>query len=397
MTRANRVVVTDLALLAIAICVGCANKQTSTGAGSGGQGASSPAGAAAGAAAGSGSSGTSAPSSSGAGGSQSATGGSRATGGSGTAQAGASAASGSSAGGAGGDTAGQGASAGAGAGGQGAAGAAQAGGTGAAGTAGTAGANGNLPPTGSFPAVQDLTAMGPYTAQTIENTGPDGQYTLYRPKELAPNGVLNPIVSWGNGALTVPSWYSMLPHLASHGFVVIASDSSSVTADLVKAGIDWVVQQNETMSSELYHKLDTKNVAGVGYSLGGLATYGVADDPRLVTVVIISGANMSDRSPVAKLHTPTAFFCTDDDASRGNCDGDFAVITVPSFYGVMKGSQHVDVALDPATQTKLSKPLTGWLRWQQMADQTQQALFVGSMCGLCQDSAWAVQQKNGLM
>lgn len=129
----------------------------------------------------------------------------------------------------------------------------------------------------------------------------------------------------------------------------------------------------------------------------GLATYQIADDPRLVTVVIISGANMTDKSPVAKLHTPTAYFCTDDDASEGNCDGDFAVVQVPSFYGVMKGTEHVDVALNSTVANRLSKVTTGWLRWQQMQDQTQKPTFVGAGCTLCKDSQWVVMQKNGLM
>jgi hypothetical protein len=271
---------------------------------------------------------------------------------------------------------------------------------GASGTGASSGAGGapsTLPPTGTFPAVTDVAGKGPYTAKTAMNTGPNGAYTLYYPSELAPSGVKNPVVSWGNGSTTTPSQYPMLPHLATHGFVVIAANSTQPTAALVKAGIDWLEAQNADASSMLHDKLDVKNVAGVGYSLGGLATYGLADDPRLVTVVIISGANMMDKSPVAKLHTPTAYFCTDDAASEGNCEGDFAVVKVPSFYGVMKGTAHVDVVINSAAATRVSKATTNWLRWQQMKDQTQQPMFVGADCGLCKDSEWVAMQKNGLM
>ena len=266
------------------------------------------------------------------------------------------------------------------------------------GAAGARNDAGSTPPTGTFPAVQDPTAKGPYTSQTVTGTGPNNAYTIYRPTELAPMGTLNPIVSWGNGSTTTPSQYPLLPHLATHGFVVIAANSTQVTPALVTSGVDWIVAQNETMASPYYHKLDTKNVSGVGYSLGGLATYGLAGDPRVVTTVIISGANMmgSDRSSVGKLLGSIAYLCTDDSASRGNCDGDFAVVTVPAFYGVMKGTQHVDVVFNTSTQTLLSRAVTGWLRWRQMKDETQKALFAGSACGLCMDSKWSVQQKNGL-
>ena len=67
----------------------------------------------------------------------------------------------------------------------------------------------------------------------------------------------------------------------------------------------------------------------------------------------------SDRSSVGKLTGSIAYFCTDDSASRSNCDGDFAVVTVPAVYGVMKGSQHVDVVFNPSVQSLLSKAVTG--------------------------------------
>jgi hypothetical protein len=244
--------------------------------------------------------------------------------------------------------------------------------------------------------------------KTVNNTGPGGGYTLYHPEELAPGGVLNPIVSWGNGGATTPVNYPMLPHLASHGFVVIASNNSLVSGEDTRNGIDWIVEQNGDSSSALYQKLDIDNIAGVGYSLGGLATYEIADDPRVVTVVIISGANVDEARRTAnmpKLHTPTAYFCTDDDASEGNCSADYEVVDVPAFFGVMNGSEHVDVADVvilgvsitgvPEIIDRMEWATTAWLRWQQMKDQSLKPTFVGSDCGLCTDENWTVQpQKN---
>lgn len=257
--------------------------------------------------------------------------------------------------------------------------------------------------TPGFPPVSDPGAKGPYTAQTIENTGPDGNYTVYHPAELAPGGALNPIVSWGNGGFTAPQDYPLLPHLASHGFVVIASNNLFVTSGEVRSGTDWIVQQNETSTSPFHRKLDVANIAGVGYSLGGLATLEVADDPRYVTIVIISGASTTPEARATntpKLRTPVAYLCTDDDASEDNCAGDFAVVTVPAFFGVMKGSTHFDVTTAygvvgvPAILDRLNESTTAWLRWRQMGDVSFRARFVGSGCGLCMDSNWTVQQKN---
>lgn len=243
---------------------------------------------------------------------------------------------------------------------------------------------------------------GPYTSKTISNTGPGGAYTIFHPAELAPNGVLNPIIAWGNGGATTPVDYPQLPHFASHGFVVIASNDPLVNGQEVRAGTDWIVQQNELSDSPFYKKLDVKRVAGVGYSNGGLAQLEAADDPRYLTLVIISGANMSDAARMTanmKIHTPVAYLCTDDDASKGNCAGDFAVIKQPAFFGVMNGTGHVDVTTFlgvgvDATIKRVATASTAWLRWQVMGDQSYRSWFVGSDCTLCKDSNWTVMQKN---
>lgn len=251
----------------------------------------------------------------------------------------------------------------------------------------------------------DTSAKGPYTSVTINNTGPGNGYTVFHPMQLAPNGALNPIVAWGNGGFTTPVDYPLLPHLASHGFVVIASNNPVVTGPEVKSGIDWIIERNADASSPFNQKLDVKHIAGVGYSNGGLATLDNANDPRYVTIVIISGANTSDAgrtTNMPKLHTPIAYLCTADDASSGNCAADYAEVKVPAFYGIMKGSVHTSVTTllnlgDPAIMTRLSSATTAWLRWQLMGDMTFKATFVGSDCGLCKDSNWTVQPQKGLM
>jgi len=255
---------------------------------------------------------------------------------------------------------------------------------------------------GGFPPVSDVSVKGPYTSKTINSSGPGGAYTIFHPAELAPNGVLSPIVSWGNGGFTTPVDYPQLPHLASHGFVVIAANDSLVTGAQVRAGVDWIVQQNEVSTSPFYKKLDVKRIAGVGYSNGGLATLEAADDPRYLTIVIISGANLNEDSRatnMSKLHTPIAYLCTDDDASKGNCMADFAVVKQPAFFGVMKGTAHTDVTtilglgVDAAIK-RVATGTTAWLRWQVLGDLSFKPTFVGADCTLCKDSAWTVQQKG---
>ncbi len=140
----------------------------------------------------------------------------------------------------------------------------------------------------------------------------------------------------------------------------------------------------------------------MGYSNGGLATLSSADDPRYQTIIIISGANVRADSRTAnmpKLRTSIAYLCTDDQASKGNCAADYAVVKVPAFFGVMKGSTHTSVLPDLLGEGKyvslLNAATTAWLRWQIAADRTFESTFLGANCRLCTDSNWTVEpQKN---
>ena len=119
----------------------------------------------------------------------------------------------------------------------------------------------------------------------------------------------HPVLTWGNGGSTTPDWYSMLPHLATHGFVVIAAntvpqiDMEVPLSDDMLKGMEWILEQNTTAGSEYNGKLDSARVAPFGYSMGGLATFVLVGDPRWVTSVHLSGGNMG-KGPerIAKAH-----------------------------------------------------------------------------------------------
>lgn len=263
----------------------------------------------------------------------------------------------------------------------------------ASGDAAPEGASG-LPPTGTLPAVEDPWQPGPFTPITVETTGPDDAYTLFHPEQLAPDGVRNPIVVWGNGGGTMPSLYTTLPHLASHGFVVIAANSTTVSGELLTAGLDWVFEQNDDPESVLYEKLDTEHVGAMGYSLGSLAVYQMIEDPRLVTTIHASGGIIGDgdRSPVLNEPGPTAYFCDGED-TKANCDGDYETVEVPVFYGTLLDAVHITVFLPPYVE-RVNGATVAWFRWYLMADETQRSVFLGEDCTLCEDPNWSVQAKN---
>jgi hypothetical protein len=264
--------------------------------------------------------------------------------------------------------------------------------------------------TGSFPAVKDLEQDGPYTSTTMSDVGPNSNYTVYLPTELAPDGAKNPIVAWMSGGSTGPDLYVLLPHLATHGFVVIASNTLPGIGDEVALGqelvmgIDWITAENKRMGSMLFGKLDETKIASMGYSMGSLATFTIADDPRLTTTVHISGGNM-DPTRIQKLRAPAAFLCgvpgddscnilsTDCDIAGANCATDFMNATTPVFYAMFQYG-HLGILTDPYA-TRINGVVTGWLRWKLMSDETLRSMFVGEQCTLCKDTMdWTVKQKD---
>jgi hypothetical protein len=247
------------------------------------------------------------------------------------------------------------------------------------------------PPGPQFPSVADPGAEGPFAAVTIQNSGPGGGYTVYHPDELAPDGLLHPLLTWGNGATTTPGLFPLLPHLATHGFVVIASNNSFVTGQEMIAGIDWLIEENERAESTFYQKLDPSQVASFGYSLGSLGTFEIAADPRIRTTVHISGGAM-DKAVVPNLKNPAAFFCGDaSDIAHDNCESDFELAMVPVFYGVFPGD-HLGILGSHTDQ--ITHAVTGWLRWRLMHDASFEPMFVGADCSLCSGGDWLVKQKD---
>lgn len=267
-----------------------------------------------------------------------------------------------------------------------------------AGTTAAAGADAPAPsggtavtPSAGLPAITDIAADGPFTATTVNGTGPNGGYTLFHPQPLGQDGFKHPYVTWGNGATTTPELFTLLPRLATHGFVVIASNNAFVTSAEMSAGLDWLEAENQRADSALYQQLDSARVASLGYSLGSLGTFEIAADPRLKTTVHISGGAM-EKSVVPNLRNPAAFFCGDSsDIANENCVSDFELATVPVFFGVFPGD-HLGIL--GAFAPQIDAATTAWLRWRLMGDASLDAMFVGPECTLCTNGMWTVKQKD---
>jgi dienelactone hydrolase len=259
---------------------------------------------------------------------------------------------------------------------------------------------------GAWPSA-DPAVKGPFATVTENEVGPaagvgvDGgpppMFTLFRPSDLRQGGLCHPVITWGNGTGSTPTLYrALLNHLASHGFVVIASNSQQVSQGSPQpmlAGVTWVLEQNDDPTSVMYQRIDTTHIGATGHSQGGFATTTAGADARITTIAPLSGA-----STQRNLHGPAFLFC-------GGMDTTVPCSTVMNAYTgitnqpVMLASY---LAADHANWITFGgngsvKPVevavAAWMRVHLMGDTALRGTFYGPSCTLCQDPAWQVMRK----
>jgi hypothetical protein len=231
---------------------------------------------------------------------------------------------------------------------------------------------------------------------TENNVGPNSSYTMFRPQTLGQAGLKHPVITWGNGTGTMPSTYrTMLTHYASHGFVVIASNSTNVaqgTPPPMLDGVTWVLAQNAAQGNPLYNCIDATKIGATGHSQGAFATVTAGADPRIVTVAPLQGSGNG-----RNLHGPVAFFCGGMDTTLP-CSGHMSAFNSVTQYPVMLANQlaatHTNWIGFGTTLNPYVVATTGWFRVHLMGDNALRSMFYGANCTLCQDTAtWSIQRK----
>jgi hypothetical protein len=270
-------------------------------------------------------------------------------------------------------------------------------------------------------------AAGPFEVAADKGVGPLAGYTpdpiygdqqqhfnIYRPKNLATSGYCHPILVWANGHTDNPEpnpplcvtdaaankwcgqYLPLMQHLASHGFFVIASLSTTTSkGDPLPtfAGLNWILQQAEDSTSPYYHHLDTTNIGQLGHSEGAMSTCMSASEPRYKALTSICGT-----TTLTGIHTPFLFFCGGKDTVVG-CDNPrktFLTVTdQPAILIDELNSDHGSWVYQGAKGVSLSMA-AAWFRVHLMNDTANRKWFYGSNCTFCTDSRVKVEQ-NSLM
>jgi len=158
-------------------------------------------------------------------------------------------------------------------------------------------------------------------------------------------------------------------------------------------GVDWVVQQNDDMTSALYHHIDTSRIGATGHSQGAFAATTAGSDMRITTIAPIEGT-----LPNGMLHGPALLICGGMDTTVG-CMGTmsaFTADTVPVMYAELSAATHTNWftgGFGGAPMHPFVVAVTAWMRVQLMNDAALRPRFYGADCGLCKDTAWKIMQK----
>jgi hypothetical protein len=251
----------------------------------------------------------------------------------------------------------------------------------------------------TIPPVSDYAVNGPFATTWVDLTGPGGAYTMIKPQTLGDNGFTkHPVATWGNGITTTPILYpGLLDAIASHGFVVIASNSPNVTAAMMRDGLEWLIQQNNA-AGEFQGKLATECAITIGYSLGGGAAVSSGSHPSVVATVSFHGLQGS----AEQLHGPLLLFTSTADGfvtkagyvqpcyNRSSVVPTIlATLEIPGAAADFLGHLY---PLGDAGEERA--PAMAWLRLWVYGDLGAEKYFYGPDCLLCKSPWTDIQRKN---
>jgi hypothetical protein len=219
-------------------------------------------------------------------------------------------------------------------------------------------------------------------------------FTIFRPACMKP-GEKYPVIAWANGTCGETHGYSgLLATLASHGFVVIAPNSTwtaaVTTADgtpVQASAIDYAEALNADPGTILYQRLDLSRVGAMGHSQGAAATALTAADPRVKSVIFWNTGTSDDK--------PFLNISGDEDIGGGTAADLRAATEAASKPGawlhyhkvLQTGGSNTGHLLLMEQPDRVIDVTLAWWNWQLNGDQNAKRMFVGSGCGLCSSPA----------
>jgi hypothetical protein len=251
---------------------------------------------------------------------------------------------------------------------------------------------------GTFPSVTSFSAAGPF-ATTRQAGG--STCTIFRPTTLGQGGVTHPVILWGNGTFSSPSNYAaFLTHLASHGFIVAAANTSNAgNGSQMLACLAFLTTQNSTSGSVFFQRVDLARVGASGHSQGGAGTIMAGRDARVRAtaplepyILPIPGGGTFSSASIGQQRGPMFLLSGSNDTvavpSRHQ-QPVFNGANVSVVWGTLAGASH---GVPSGNAGGFRGPVTAWFRARLMDDASAARLFPPT-CTLCTTQGWTVRTK----
>lgn len=251
---------------------------------------------------------------------------------------------------------------------------------------------------GTFPPVSSFSAAGPF-ATTREAGG--STCTIFRPTTLGQGGVTHPVVLWGNGTFSSPSNYAaLLTHLASHGFIVAAANTSNAgNGSQMLNCLAFITTQSNTSGSVFFHRVDLARVGASGHSQGGAGTIMAGRDARVKAtaplepyILPIPGGGTFSNASIGQQRGPMFLLSGSNDTvavpSRHQAPV-FNGANVSVVWGTLAGASH---GVPSGNGGGFRGPVTAWFRAKLMDDASAAQLFPPT-CTLCTTTGWTVRTR----
>jgi hypothetical protein len=257
----------------------------------------------------------------------------------------------------------------------------------------------------------DFSKAGPYkvTKKSVDlkdsgtlaaNAATPTTATIFYPDPLETN-CKHPVVSWGNGTGVEGSdiYAFFNNNAASWGIVVIASDNSSTLgANYIAAGIDYLMKQNGDSASPFFGKLSGR--AGTsGHSQGAFAATLATSHAAVGAEVQVEGGGNPKAGIAFLALSGTADTVVGTDAPTAS----YTAATGPSMLAIYEGADHTTTPTlagafknDPGT-VQFTRFYTAWFRCFLADDPVACGMFKGgASCGVCKDPSWPTLKTKGM-
>ncbi|MCP4604153.1 MAG: hypothetical protein GY847_27135 [Proteobacteria bacterium] len=212
-------------------------------------------------------------------------------------------------------------------------------------------------------------------------------YTIFRPACMK-EGEKYPVITWANGTCGQTGGYgALLAILASHGYVVVASNSrwtdTGRTNRVQLRALDYAKALNEDPTSIYYQRLDMDKIGAMGHSQGSAATVNAASDPRIKALILLNG-HASNKKPFLyiagdrDIGNPTPRILANATNAATQPGAWLHHHKVLRTGGMATG--HLVLMEQPDRVIDMT---VAWWKYMLHGDQEAKKMFVGPDCGLC--------------